>query len=249
MAAEKPEEALQGNFFPDIWNASNSRISNALAPEQSAIVTGKEISAYDLALQGMGQGYAGQVTPFQMALIASATANVEGKLMKPRIEADIQPQPFAQVLSPQQAAQIREIMGLVTEGSGGTARRVFANVLAEGIRSGGKTGTAEKQAHVYDEKTGKLKTVKKKRKDENGNWVEYNAPLLYERTDSWYISIAPLERPQLAIAVVVEGGGYGAAVSAPIAARVILKARDLGLLGEQYKPKTQVPEAKKKGKR
>jgi penicillin-binding protein 2 len=249
LAAEAPEDALQGNFFPDIWNASNSRIANALAPEQSAIVTGKEISAYDLALQGMGQGYAGQMTPFQMALIASAPANMEGKLMKPRIEADIQPQPFTQVLSPQQAAQIREIMGLVTEGSGGTARRVFANVVAEGIRSGGKTGTAEKQAPVYDEKTGKLKTVKKKRKDEKGNWVEYNAPVLYERTDSWYISIAPLERPQLAIAVVVEGGGYGAAVSAPIAARVILKARDLGLLGEQYKSKIQVPEAKKKGKR
>jgi cell division protein FtsI/penicillin-binding protein 2 len=75
---------------------------------------------------------------------------------------------------------------------------------------------------------------------------------MYERTDSWYISIAPLERPQLAIAVVVEGGGYGAAISAPIAARVIMKARDLGLLGEQYKPKTQVPaqtpKAKKKGK-
>jgi len=52
--------------------------------------------------------------------------------------------------------------------------------------------------------------------------------------------------------VVVEGGGYGAAISAPIAARVIMKARDLGLLGEQYKPKTQVPaqtpKAKKKGK-
>ncbi len=74
---------------------------------------------------------------------------------------------------------------------------------------------------------------------------------MYERTDSWYVSIAPLEKPQLAIAVVVEGGGYGAAVSAPIAARVIMKARDLGLLGEQYKPKPQVPKSpptKKKGK-
>jgi hypothetical protein len=64
------------------------------------------------------------------------------------------------------------------------------------------------------------------------------------------IGFAALEKPQLAIAVVVEGGGYGAAVSAPIAARVILKARDLGLLGEQYKPKPQVPaqipKAKKK---
>ena len=241
LAVETPEDALQAGFFLDIWNASNSRISNALAPQQSTIVTGKNISAYDVALEGMGQGYAGQMTPFQMALIASAPANMEGKLMKPKIELDLPPQMFSQVVSPQQAAQMREIMALVTEGGGGTATRVFANVRAAGIRSGGKTGTAEKQAPVYDEKTGKLKTIKKKRKNDKGETVEYDAPVMYERTDSWYISIAPLEKPQLAIAVVVEGGGYGSAISAPIAARVVMKARDLGLLGEQYKPKTQVP--------
>ncbi|CAA9428108.1 MAG: Peptidoglycan D,D-transpeptidase MrdA [uncultured Pyrinomonadaceae bacterium] len=241
LAVEAPEDALSAGFFPGIWNASNSRISNALAPQQSTIVTGKDISAYDVGLEGMGQGYAGQMTPFQMALIAAAPANLEGKLMKPKIEADLPPQMFSQVVSPQQAAQMREIMALVTEGSGGTATRVFANVRAAGIRSGGKTGTAEKQAPVYDERTGKLKTVKKKRRNDKGETIEYDAPVMYERTDSWYISIAPLEKPQLAIAVVVEGGGYGAAVSAPIAARVIMKARDLGLLGEQYKPKAQVP--------
>jgi len=27
--------------------------------------------------------------------------------------------------------------------------------------------------------------------------------------DAWFLCIAPLERPQLAIAVIVEGGGYG----------------------------------------
>ena len=243
LAVETPEDALQGIFFSDIWNTSNNRIKNALAPEQSTIVTGNKISNYDVGLEGMGQGYAGQMTPLQMALVASAPANMEGKLMKPRIEMEVAPQAFSQVVSPEQAAQIREIMALVTEGGGGTATRVFADVRAAGIRSGGKTGTAEKQAPLYDEKTGKLKTVKKKRKNEKGETIEYDAPVMFERTDSWYISIAPLEKPQLAIAVVVEGGGYGAAVSAPIAARIILKARDLGLLGEQYKPKPPLPKA------
>ncbi len=251
LAVETPEEALQAGFFPGIWNASNSRIASALAPQQSTIVTGKDISAYDVGLEGMGQGYAGQMTPFQMALIAAATGNMEGKLMKPKIELDLPPQMFSQVLTAQQAAQVREIMAQVTEGSGGTGSRVFASVRAAGIRTGGKTGTAEKQAPVYDEKTGKLKTVKKKRKNDKGELVEYDAPQMYERTDSWYISIAPLERPQLAIAVVVEGGGYGATIAAPIASRVVMKARDLGLLGEQYKPKPQTPKAappKKKGR-
>lgn len=246
---ENPEDVFQTKFYSDIWNASTPQLRNALAIEQSAIVTGKGISAYDIGLEGMGQGYAGQMTPFQMALIAAATGNLEGKLMKPKIELDIQPEMYSQPLNPQQAATVRQIMGLVTEGSGGTATSVFGAVRGAGIRSGGKTGTAEKLAPVYDEKTGKLKTFKRKVRDDNGNLVERDFPQMYERTDSWYIAIAPLEKPTLAIAVVVEGGGYGARISAPIAANVILKARDLGLLGDQYKPKPPAPTSSRPNRR
>lgn len=234
---ETPEDALLQKFFPNILNTSTPAIANAIAPQQSTMVLGKDISLFDLGLEGMGQGYAGQMTPLQLALIAAAPANLEGKLMKPRIEMDQPPQMFSQMLSPQQAAQIRTIMSTVTEEPGGTGTVISAKLAGTGIRTGGKTGTAEKQAPVYDEKTGKLRTEKKRRKNAKGEWVEYNAPVMYERTDSWFITIAPLERPQVAIAVVVEGGGFGARTAAPIAANVILKARELGLLGEQYKPK------------
>lgn len=246
---ETPADAVRANFFPEIWNTSDEKIANAIAPRQSTLVTGKNISAYDLGLEGMGQGYAGQMTPFQMALVVAAPANLQGKLMKPKIEYDQKPEMFAQIVSPQEAAQIRQIMSLVTEGGGGTATRVFGNIRAAGIRTGGKTGTAEKQAPVYDAKTGKLKTVKRKRKNADGELVEYDAPVMYERTDSWYVSIAPLENPQIAIAVVVEGGGYGARIAAPIAANVILKARDLGLLGDKYTPKVKTDTTKSKKKK
>ena len=246
---ETPEDAVAQGFFSEIWNTSNPRIANALALQRSTLVTGKGISLYDLGLEGMGQGYAGQMTPFQMAMIAAIPANLQGNLMKPKIEADIPPQPFAQVLSPQQASTIRDIMSTVTEEPGGTATRVFARMAGTGIRVGGKTGTAEKQAILYDEKTGKPKTYTRKVKDANGNTVEKSFPQMYERTDSWFICITPLENPQLAISVVVEGGGFGATTAAPIAVNVIMKARELGLLGEQYKPKPQPPKpTKKKGK-
>ncbi|MDQ3490746.1 MAG: penicillin-binding transpeptidase domain-containing protein, partial [Acidobacteriota bacterium] len=246
-AVDSPDDALLQKFFPNILNTSNPAIAAAIAPQQSTIVTGKEISLFDLGLEGMGQGYAGQMTPFQMALIAAAPANMEGKLMKPRIEADQPPEAFSQPLSPQQAAAIRAIMSTVTEEPGGTGTVISSKLSGTGIRTGGKTGTAEKQAPVYDEKTGKLKTTKQKRKNDKGEWVEYDAPVMYERTDSWFITIAPLERPQVAIAVVVEGGGFGARTAAPIAANVILKARELGLLGDQYKPKSvPVPAPAKK---
>jgi cell division protein FtsI/penicillin-binding protein 2 len=250
QAVETPEEAVQAKFYSDIWNTSDKRIANSLSLQKSTIVVGKDISAYDIGLEGMGQGYAGQMTPFQMALIAAVAGNLEGKLMKPKIEVDQPPQMYSQVISPQQATDIRNIMALVTEGGGGTAKNVRAMMGNTGIRVGGKTGTAEKLAPLYDEKTGRLKTTKKKRKNAKGEMEEYDAPQMYERTDSWFISIAPLEKPQVAIAVVVEGGGYGARTAAPIAANVILKARELGLLGEQYKPKVVVPTApKKKGKK
>ncbi len=244
---DSPEQAVRADFLPDIWNTSNNTVKGALAPRQSTIVTGKDISNYDVGLEGMGQGYAGQMTPFQMALVASAVGNMEGKLMKPKVEADIAPQMFSQVVSPQQAASIRDIMALVTEGSGGTATRVFGEVRGVGIRTGGKTGSAEKLAPVFDEKTGKPKTTTAKRKDKNGNWVEYQKPVMYERGDSWFIAIAPLERPTLAIAVVIEGGGMGATIGAPIASKMILKARELGLCGE--KPKVVVPKNPAKAKK
>ncbi len=160
---ETPEEALAQGYFADFWNTSNRRIANSISPARSTIVTGKKLTLFDFGQEGMGQGMAGQMTPFQMALIASAPANMQGKLMKPKIEADIQPQMFAQVLTPQQADVMREIMSTVTEESGGTGGRVKAKLAGTGIISGGKTGTAEKDNVPTYDKNGKRVTVKKEK--------------------------------------------------------------------------------------
>jgi cell division protein FtsI/penicillin-binding protein 2 len=225
-------EALRGRKKPEIWNASTDAVKRALAPREATIVTGKQVTRYDLALMGYGQGYAGQMTPFQMALAAAAIGNMEGKLMKPKIEFDRPPEMFNQVMSPQTAATLRGIMGLVTGGPSGTARGVFAPVQAAGINTGGKTGTAQKIEPVYDPKTGEPKTRHRVEKDNRGNIIrEYEETIMDEehpRIDGWFLCIAPLERPQLAIAVIVEGGGYGSKSAAPIAAALVLKARDLG---------------------
>lgn len=231
-AYDTPSEALRGRKEPEIWNASNDAIKRALAPRESTIVTGKQVTRYDLALMGYGQGYAGQMTPFQMALAAAAAANMDGKLIKPRIEFNRQPEVFKQVMPPQTAATIRSIMGLVTGGPSGTARGVFAPVKAAGINTGGKTGTAQKVIPVYDAKTGEPKTRHRVERDNKGKIIrEYDEIVMDEdhpRIDAWFLCIAPLERPQIAIAVIVEGGGYGSRSAAPIAQALVLKARDLG---------------------
>ncbi len=249
-AVETPKEALSQGFFPDIWNTSNKRIANSISPARSTIVTGKQLTLYDFGVEGMGQGLAGQMTPLQMALIASAAANLDGKLMKPKIEADIPSQMYSQVLTREQAAVIRDIMSTVTEESGGTGGIVRTKLAGTGIVTGGKTGTADKDGVQVYNKDGTKKTEKRKKKNENGELVEYDEPVKFTRWDGWFLCIAPLENPQVAIAVVIEdigGSAYGGTTAAPIAADMILKARELGLLGEQYKPKIQTP-TKKKGK-
>jgi hypothetical protein len=74
---------------------------------------------------------------------------------------------------------------------------------------------------------------KRVERDRRGNPIrEYMVPKLNPdyQIDSWFLCIAPLERPQLAIAVIIEAGGFGAKAAAPVAAALVLKARDLGLL-------------------
>lgn len=248
-AVEKPNEATLQGLFPDIWNTSNKRIANSIAPSRSTMVTGKSLNLYDFGIEGMGQGLASQMTPFQMALVAAAPGNLQGRLIKPKIEFDQQPQAFSQVLSPQQAAEIRDIMSTVTEEAGGTGGAVKTALAGTGIVVGGKTGTAQKSdVPVYDPKTGEKKFVLKKKQDGHGNVTEYKEYLKYERIDGWFICIAPLENPQVAIAVVIEdiGSKFGGGTAAPVAANVILKARTLGLLGDKYTPKAPAPQKPKR---
>ncbi len=245
---ETAVDALKQGFFPDIWNTSNPRIARAIMPARATLVTGKQITKYDSGVIGMGQGGAGQMTPFQMALIAAAAGNTEGKLMKPKIEADVQSQMFNQILTPQQAEKVREIMATVTQE--GTGTRVKQDLEGTGITTGGKTGTSDRDSTPLYNKDGTRKMNKVRKKNADGVYVDAEEPATFTRWDGWFIGIAPLDNSQIAIAVVVEDigeGKYGGGTAGPIAAAVIKKAAELGLLGEQYKPKTK--QEKKKNQR
>ena len=74
---------------------------------------------------------------------------------------------------------------------------------------------------------------------------------MYERTDGWFICIAPLENPQLAIAVVVEEAAvrFGAHDRRADRRQRDIKGPRAGLLGDQYKPKAPAPTPAAKRKR
>jgi hypothetical protein len=242
-AYENTSDLLRGRQVVDLINGSSRAVQAAIAPREATMLTDPKMRPFDLALEGYGQGYAGQMTPLQMAIIAGTIANADGNTMKLKVEYDRPPQVYNNVLTAQQAAELRRIMGLVT--TAGTGRGAMAPVHAAGVLTGGKTGTAQKVVPVYDPKTGEIKTRIREEKDPRGNIIRrYEEQILdydHPRIDSWFLCIAPLERPVLAIAVVIEGGGYGSRAAAPVAAQLVLKAKALGLLGGKPEPEKPKP--------
>jgi penicillin-binding protein 2 len=147
-----------------------------------------------------------------MLQLSSALATVvsDGKRFQPRLVREIEDvvqrqrrvissqalQPLA--LNPEHTAFIRSAMHGVTQE--GTSTRVFVGAP---YASGGKTGTAQAVTLKQNEK--------------------YNASKMdeYERDHSLYEAFAPLDKPRVALAVIVENAGFGAEAAAPIARRVL----------------------------
>ena len=218
-----PADSIGSGRHYNLWNTENRILSSVLAPLNSTFVSGRSVTRYDLALESIGQGYV-QLTPLEMAMVAAAVANKNGMVMRPIIEAGRQSAVLSQAMSTTTAARVRQLMSSVVER--GTASNGFGDqIRGSRMTAGGKTGTAQRQVNVIDPKT--------------------NRPIIYRdprgrthikkefRIDSWFIGFAPVENPQIAFAVVIEGGGYGARTSAPIAGQLLVKARSLGLFTPQ----------------
>ena len=204
--------------FHGLWNSGNKVLSDVFAPLNSTFVAGRKITKYDLALESIGQGYV-QLTVLEMAMIAGAVANSRGEVMRPVLELGRQPEALSQAMTPETAAKMRYLMASVVER--GTAAGAFGRLIHGKVTAGGKTGTAQRDVPLYDPQTGKPVTYTDSRGRTRVKMDEKH------RIDSWFIGYAPIENPRIAWAVMVEGGGYGARTSAPIAGNLLLKAKSL----------------------
>jgi penicillin-binding protein 2 len=177
---------------------------------------------------GIGQGY-NAFTMLQLATATSTLAN-GGIQHKPRLVMATQ-DPIARIdrtisggepvnlgFKADNVAVVHQ--GLIGVAKEGTSARVFAGTP---YQSAGKTGTAQ------------AVTIGQKEK--------YNASKLeeHQRDHALYMAFAPAENPQIALAIVVENAGFGAAQAAPIARRVF----DYWLLGDY--PSLEDIEASQKG--
>jgi penicillin-binding protein 2 len=158
---------------------------------------------------GIGQGYF-LTTPLQLAAATAAIAN-NGIYFTPHVvdylrardTGEVTPIPPSARTIPiglqQNWEDVRAGMQHVVDSQRGTAKRIRSDRYA----IAGKTGTAQvftvAQDEEYDEET-----LEKKLRDH-----------------ALFIAYAPAEDPQIAVAVVVENGGHGGSVAAPIARRIM----------------------------
>ena len=147
---------------------------------------------YDTINMSIGQGYV-LINPLQLAVMASRLAT--GKRVIPRLLKNKPIVPQAQLaVDADHLDFIRKAMaGVVQQG---TAR--VAQLPLPGIQLAGKTGTA--QTHNLSA-------------GERGN---YTAALWRLRDHSLFMGFAPYDNPRYAAAAIVEHGGFGAAVAAPL---------------------------------
>ena len=162
-------------------------------------------------ITGIGQGFT-LTTPLQLANITAILAN-RGERYKPRIihaigepgieEITLQKPRHIGVVekdNPDNWTIIINAMEKVVHGIRGTARGINRDIE---YRVAGKTGTAQVFGIKEDEEYDEEKIAKKL------------------RDHALFISFAPVDEPRIAVAVIVENGGSGGAVAAPIARKVM----------------------------
>lgn len=143
----------------------------------------------------IGQGYV-LVSPFQLALSAARIAS--GRMVQPSLLLEpakvYPPLPFP----PEHVAIVRAGMDEVVNGHGTAGA---SKLQVEGVRMGGKTGTAQ------------VRRIMDANRGQGGAW-KY-------RDHGLFICFAPVDNPRYAASVVIEHGMGGARAAAPIAKDVL----------------------------
>ena len=161
---------------------------------------------------GIGQGFI-LATPLQLAVMTARLAT--GRAIKPHLaraiatNGEIKPVKYKNSapidVSPEALQVVRDGMNAVTNVRGGTA--FAARIKEDGWEMAGKTGTSQvRRISKHERETRVLK-------NEERPWKE--------RDHALFVAFAPVDNPRYACSVVVEHGGGGSAVAAPIAREIM----------------------------
>jgi penicillin-binding protein A len=184
------------NNFAELFgmNSKSLRIPMPVTPSNYVVPPSQALTAFS----AIGQ-YSDTVTPLQEAMFAATIAN-GGTLMTPYLVKQVTASDLSTVdtTSPKQLSQ--PVSSTVASDLGQMMLAVVQdsdgtanafNTAAVGFTMAGKTGTAQNGAS--------------------------NTGL----DDAVFTCYAPYDNPQIAVGVIIQGGGYGATAAAPIAVQVI----------------------------
>jgi penicillin-binding protein 2 len=177
------------------------RYKNAKDPTEGAWYAGDSVNF------GIGQGFM-TVTPMQLAQVTAVLA-AKGAVFKPRLVTGIR-DPATGLVKKVEPVPMPHVKG-------GTPEQW--DVIMEGMRATLTRGTARGiGTKDYDiaGKTGTAQAYSVGRNERLDRKVEERL-----RDHSWFIGFAPAEAPRIAVAVLVENGGFGAAVAAPIVRKIM----------------------------
>ena len=168
-------------------------------------------------IAGIGQGYI-LATPLQLAVMTARVVN-GGIGVKPRLtategkigEPDTSPGNDLGLL-PEHLGLVREAMVSVVNSPRGTAFK--ARIKEPGFEMGGKSGTVQ---------------VRRITKAEREIGILKNEELPWNQRDhAMFVGFAPASAPRYVVAVVIEHGGGGSKVAAPIARDILIEAQRRG---------------------
>ena len=194
---------------------------------KSAVI-GERWAQGETLVSAIGQGFV-LATPLQLATMTARLAN-GGKAVTPFVARDVvgpaglaprgdAPPPDMRI-NQYHLSLMRQAMQRVTGSQRGTAYR--ARIMVPGMTMAGKTGTSQ---------------VRRITRAERAAGIIKNEQLPWKRRDhALFVGFAPLDEPRYAVAVVVEHGGGGSTVAAPI-------ARDIMVETLQRDPANQAPGA------
>ena len=161
-------------------------------------------------MASIGQGYV-LTTPLQLAVMTARLASGT-KAVTPSLRAVVGEPEFAPLnISPAALRIVRKGMFKVMHGSLGTA---MAHNLPTGLGGmAGKTGTVQvKRITKEQREAGITKNIERPWK---------------ERDHALFVGYAPVQNPRYAVAVVVEHGGSGSSMAAPIAKATLQRVLEI----------------------
>lgn len=157
---------------------------------------GKAWQAHDDLGNAIGQGY-NLVTPLQNALMMARFANggkaIRPTLLKQSLE-EATPPKIMGALAPKHYEAVRQGLIQVVNSPDGTGKKA----RVPGVRVAGKTGTAQVVSLVKSKQGGHK-----------------------NQDHAWFVAYAPVEDPEIAVAVLVEHGRSGGSAAAPVAQKIL----------------------------